>query len=62
MPMNAMLLIRLDAELRRAIDTAAADDDRTSSAYARKLIVDHLREKGYLKDSPARKSKPKGTK
>lgn len=59
MPLDAMLLIRLEAELRHAIDKAAADDDRASSAYVRKLIVDHLREKGYLKDSPARNTKSK---
>ncbi len=42
---------RLAADLREGLDSAiAADPDSLSrSEYLRRLLTDHLREKGYLK-------------
>ena len=41
--------IRLDPAERDALERAAASDDRTMSALARKVLADWLRKNGWLK-------------
>lgn len=45
--------VRLEPEERAALEKAAAKDDRSLSAMARKLIVDGLRRSGHLKGKKA---------
>ena len=44
-----VLGIRLEPDEKAALEKAAAKDDRSLSAMARKLIVDALRKAGHLK-------------
>jgi hypothetical protein len=46
---DALLTMRLETETKLAAEKAAEDDRRSLSAYVEKLLVDHLRELGYLK-------------
>lgn len=46
---DAPLGIRLEPEERGALEKAAASDDRTLSAMARKIITEWLKKRGYLK-------------
>lgn len=39
---------RVESEIRKLIDDAAADEVRTRSNWLRKVIKDKLREEGYL--------------
>ena len=41
--------VRLEPAEREALERAAAADDRSMSALARKMIVDALRKGGWLK-------------
>ena len=41
--------IRFSEDERAALEKAAAKDDRKLSAMARKLVVDGLRRRGYLR-------------
>lgn len=40
---------RIDADVKMALDAAAKADMRSVSSYVEKLLVEHLREKGYLR-------------
>jgi hypothetical protein len=40
---------RLEPEVKEALEKAAKDDMRSVSSYVEKLLIEHLREKGYLK-------------
>lgn len=43
--------LRITPTLKRALDKAAQEDDRPLSAYVERAIAEHLRKKGYLKQS-----------
>ena len=57
MRLDTKVIIRLPADVRTALDRAAADDERTRSVYIRKLLTEHLRRRGYLKALPPRESR-----
>lgn len=44
--------VRLDPDERAALEKAAAADDRSMSALARKILSDWLRKNGWLKKAP----------
>ena len=48
------LTIRMTKQERKLLEQAAEDDNRTASEMLRRLLILHLREKGYLKP-PKRK-------
>jgi hypothetical protein len=41
--------VRLSAETKKAAEKAAKDDFRTVSGLVEKLLIEYLREKGYLR-------------
>lgn len=43
------MILRVEAELKAALRRAAEEDDRTSSAFAERLLRDGLVRLGYLK-------------
>ena len=45
----APLSIRFDAEVRKALDKAAADDMRPVGVLVQKVMMEWLRAQGYLK-------------
>jgi hypothetical protein len=49
MPKTAAIGLRVEPEIKKALDKAAADDRRTIASYVEKLLVDHLTAAGYLK-------------
>jgi hypothetical protein len=51
---TAPLGLRITPALKRALEQAAADDDRTVASYAAKVLTDHLRKTGRF-DPPAGK-------
>ena len=51
--------IRLEPAEREALERAAAADDRTMSAFARRVLVEWLRKGGWLKKERAVARKPK---
>jgi len=40
--------LRITPALKKALEEAAADDHRPIASYVEKLLIDHLRKKGYL--------------
>lgn len=46
--------VRLEPEERAALERAAAADDRSLSAMARKIITEWLKKAGHLKRAPKR--------
>lgn len=60
MSLEATIILRVSDEVRDALERAAADDERTASAYVRKVLMDHLRTKGYLEASTPSKRPRKG--
>ena len=55
MPKTPPIGIRLSAEERAALTKAAAADDRSMSALARKVLADWLRRNGWLAGPEDRK-------
>jgi hypothetical protein len=49
MAKNTQLGVRLEPEEREALERAAQADARPQSALVRKIVVDWLRENGWLK-------------
>ena len=45
---TAQVNLRLDPALKAAAEKAAASDQRSLTSLVEKLLVDHLRERGYL--------------
>jgi hypothetical protein len=45
---NFAISFRVDDDIKDAIEKAAADDSRTVTSYAEKVLRDDLRKKGYL--------------
>lgn len=46
---KAMFNVRLDAEMRKAIEKAADDAGHTAAGFARHVLREWLRSNGYLK-------------
>ena len=55
---TATLNIRVEPEMKRLIEKAAADDRRSLTALIDKLLADYLRERGYLPPDADGKGKP----
>lgn len=49
MPKTDPIGVRLDPEVKAALERAAAADDRSLSAMAHKIIAEWLRKNGWLK-------------
>jgi hypothetical protein len=49
MPKTAAIGLRVEPEVKKALDKAAADDRRPVASYLEILLVDHLTAAGYLK-------------
>lgn len=49
MAKTAAISVRLPEDVKEALESAARDDVRSTASYVEKLIVLHLREKGYLR-------------
>jgi hypothetical protein len=47
-PKTLPVSVRLPAEVKAAAEKAAKDDVRSLSSLIEKVLVEHLREKGYL--------------
>lgn len=45
---SATLNLRIEPVIKEAAEKAAADDRRSLTSLVEKLLVDHLRKKGYL--------------
>ena len=45
---SATLNLRIEPDIKEAAERAAADDRRSLTSLVEKLLVDHLRKKGYL--------------
>jgi predicted HicB family RNase H-like nuclease len=43
------IAIRVEPELRKLVEKAAAADDRSVASYVKKALTDKLRRAGYLK-------------
>src|SRR5712672_1471212 len=48
-PKTDAITMRFSAELKELAETAAKDDHRSLSQYIEKLVIEHLRAKGYMK-------------
>lgn len=48
MAKTSAISVRVSDEVKEAIEKAATDDDRSTASYVERLIVAHLKEKGYL--------------
>jgi hypothetical protein len=46
---TASIGIRVEPDIKAAAEKAAADDHRTVASLIEKLLVEYLREQGYLK-------------
>ena len=47
---NVSLFLRVLPSVKEALEEAAKDDHRSSSALAEMLIIEGLKERGYLND------------
>jgi len=48
---TATLSLRIDPELKRLSEKAAADDQRSLTSLIEKLLADYLRKRGYVSKS-----------
>lgn len=48
MARTAAISIKVEPEVKAAVEKAAADDDRTMAQWVERLIIRALREQGYL--------------
>jgi hypothetical protein len=46
---DAQVNLRIQPSLKEAAEKAAADDQRSLTSLIEKLLVDHLKAKGYLR-------------
>jgi len=46
---SATLNLRISPQLKELADKAATDDQRSLTSLIEKLLTDHLKKKGYLK-------------
>jgi hypothetical protein len=51
---TAQINIRISPKLKAAAEKAAAGDQRSLTSLVEKLLIDHCRTGGYLKDEPKR--------
>ena len=49
---TAQVNLRIDPELKKAAERAAADDQRSLTSLVEKLLVDHLKASGHLPKQP----------
>ena len=47
---STQILLRVRPTLKAAAERAAEDDDRSLSSFIEKVLTDHLRKGGYLKE------------
>ncbi len=45
---TAPLGLRITPSVKKALEAAAAEDHRPVASYVEKLLIEHLRKKGYL--------------
>jgi hypothetical protein len=45
----AQVNLRIEPQLKTAAEKAAADDNRSLTSLIEKLLLDHLKKRGYLK-------------
>ena len=50
-------MLRLTRAQKEALERAAEDDGRPASNYLRKVLVDHLKKRGYLEPDKAKREK-----
>ncbi|MDR6667238.1 ribbon-helix-helix protein, CopG family [Rhizobium sp. 1399] len=48
MAKTAALSIRIDEEVKKALEKAAEQEERSIASYVERLLKSHLKEKGYL--------------
>jgi hypothetical protein len=48
MARTAAVSLRVEPEVKAAVEKAARDDDRTVAQWVERLMIRELREKGYL--------------
>jgi hypothetical protein len=48
MPKTAAISVRVGDAVKKALEKAAAGDHRTLASYVEKLLIEHLKTKGYL--------------
>jgi hypothetical protein len=53
MAKSAPLGLRISPEVKEALERAAKDDDRSLASYAERILIAHLRDKGYLPKAAA---------
>jgi len=46
---TATLNLRIDPAVKKAAEKAAADDHRSLTSLIEKLLIEHLKTRGYLK-------------
>ena len=49
MPKTSAISVRVSDELKKAVEKAAAEDDRSVASYVERLLSRHLTETGHLK-------------
>jgi hypothetical protein len=49
MTKDAAISVRVSEQVKQATEKAAQDDRRSVASYVEKLLVEHLKAKGYLK-------------
>ncbi len=62
MPRTAAISVRVEPELKAAIEKLGEDDHRTLAQYVERLLIDHVKARGVKTESPAKppgKSKAK---
>ena len=50
MARTAAISVRVEDELKAAVEKAAKEDGRTVAQYVERVLIAHLRDKGYLPD------------
>jgi hypothetical protein len=48
MAKTSAISLRVADEIKKAVEKAAAADDRSVASYVERLIVSHLKENGFL--------------
>lgn len=57
MPKASAISVRVSDEMKEAVDRAASDDGRSTSAYVTRALAALMQEKGYM---PIPRRQPKG--
>ncbi|WP_167630829.1 hypothetical protein [Leisingera sp. ANG-S] len=48
MARTSAISVRVTEETKKAVEKAAAQDDRSVASYVERLLIAHLKEQGYL--------------